>query len=146
MGSQLTTRREDWPERLHTALLALSKRPFSWGQSDCLLSACDLIHAMTDQDPAASYRGTYNSQAGAMRAVAGAKCPSLEAFVAQLADSHGYHEVPPKMAQRGDLVAFDTAQGTAFGIVHLNGRDAVAVGESGLLRLPVLSARRAWRI
>lgn len=145
MGQQLT-RREDWPERLHDAFSKIAQRPFAWGTSDCLLTAADAIQAMTGSDPAVAHRGTYSSQAGALRIVAASGCSSLEAFIAQLATAHGYLEIRPKFAQRGDLVLFDAQQGTACGIVHLNGREAVCAGESGLVRLPVSTARRAWRI
>ena len=38
---------------------------FEWGKTDCILSVCDHVQAVTGIDPAAPWRGTYDSQDGA---------------------------------------------------------------------------------
>ena len=38
---------------------------FVWGSSDCIISVCDYILAQTGIDPAAPWRGTYDSEEGA---------------------------------------------------------------------------------
>lgn len=139
-------RKEDWPERLHEALLEHAAKPFAWGSTDCILSACNLIAAMTDVDPAAEFRGKYSTELGARKAIKRAGHDSLETLAEKIAADHGMQEVGPKFAHRGDLVVFDAPEGPAFGIVHLNGRDAVCIGPDGLRRMPVLQARRAWRV
>lgn len=139
-------RREDWPERLHAAILLRTGKPFAWGSNDCILMACSLIEAMTDHDPAASFRGQYTTQTGATKAIQTAGSPSLEKLVETIAANNGMKEVGIKFAQRGDLVMFETNDGPSFGIVHPNGRDAILIGQDGLRRLPVLEAHRAWRV
>lgn len=139
-------RNENWPERLHEAMLARSHKPFIWGETDCLLTACDLIQAITGVDPGAPYRGQYANESGALRIAVQAGCRSFEELVAQIAAAHSFAEISPKLAQRGDLVLLDSTEGLSFGVVSLNGREAVFAGEQGLRRLPVLQARRAWRI
>ncbi len=47
-------------------LRALWRREtFRWGETDCILSACNHVLAMTGIDPAAPWRGTYHDEAGA---------------------------------------------------------------------------------
>lgn len=38
---------------------------FVWGQTDCILSMCNHVLAVTGIDPAAPWRGTYSDEAGA---------------------------------------------------------------------------------
>lgn len=139
-------RRQDWPERLHDGLAARANQHFEWGSTDCLMTVSDLIRAMTDTDPAAAYRGQYSTELEALSVVKAAGCDSVEQLVQQIAAAHQYAEINPRLAQRGDLVIFDSAEGPAFGIVDLNARDGICAGPDGLRRLPVLTARRAWRI
>lgn len=51
-------------------------------------------------------------------------------------------EVSVKMAQRGDIVEFDSR----LGIVSLDGMRALFPGPDGLERVKVLSCSRAWRV
>lgn len=43
--------------------------PFEWGKSDCILSVCDYVLGQTGIDPAAPWRGSYDSEAGAQKIV-----------------------------------------------------------------------------
>jgi hypothetical protein len=139
-------RLEDWPERLHEMFMAHKDKPFEWGSHDCVLSVCAAIEAMTGVDPAKEFRGRYSTEIGAVRAIKGAGHPSFEAMVSAIAADHDMKEIGPKFAQRGDMVLIDVERAPVFGIVHHNGRDAICVAPDGLRRLPVLSARRAWRV
>lgn len=40
-------------------------REFEWGQCDCLTWIASFVEAITGQDPAAKFRGTYNTKWGA---------------------------------------------------------------------------------
>jgi hypothetical protein len=44
------------------------------------------------------------------------------------------------------MVVLPDAGRPIAGLVHLNGRDVVAVGEAGLKRLPLAGVTRAWRV
>lgn len=43
---------------------------FVWGRTDCLMSVCAYVAAVTGTDPAAPWRGTYDDEAGARRILA----------------------------------------------------------------------------
>lgn len=43
----------------------LQTATFEVGKTDCVLTMCDHVYALTGIDPAAAWRGTYNSEAGA---------------------------------------------------------------------------------
>jgi len=145
----MTNRRPDWPSRLMAAIEAARNRPFSWGGLDCCLFACDCVAAMTGVDPAAEFRGRYDSSAKArrrLRAFSGGG--GLEATVAMLAARHGMAEVRVAQAQRGDLVLIDAPEWPSE-------RRALAVCAG--LRLAVMTAGgvdfvaparglRAWRV
>jgi hypothetical protein len=50
------------------------------------------------------------------------------------------------MARRGDLVVIENEGRQIAGIVHLDGRSVVTVGEQGLMRLPIRSVSRSWAV
>lgn len=126
----------DWQQRLLDEFKAASERPFVWGQSDCCLFAADCVMAQSDIDPAASYRGSYDSALGARKALLRQHGDIEAAFAAAL------QEVSPAMVQRGDVVTFDGPLGVTAGIYWAG--SIWAMSESGLVQLnsPI---RRAWR-
>jgi hypothetical protein len=135
----------DWPERLAAFLRESADEPFVWGVNDCALRACDAVRAMTGTDIAARLRGRYKTQLGAarvMRRLAG----DLEAVAQQVAYEFAIREVTPSFARRGDLLLLDTPLGPSLGIVAMNGHTAEFKVNDGLLRVPVSTCRRAWRI
>ena len=142
----------DCIERLNAALAARKDRPFEWGRNDCGLFACDLLQAVSGIDFAAPFRGKYKSARGAARVLkrfaglpASAKATAgLEAAVEKIAEARNREEVKPLMAQRGDLVLLDMPEGPALGVCL--GAWVAAAGETGMVRVELREARRAWRI
>ncbi len=144
----------DFPERLHAAIRARRDRPFEWGRNDCALFACDLLQAVSGIDFAAPFRGKYKSARGAARILkryGGAGLPAsarttagLEAVVEKIAEARKREEVKPLMAQRGDLVLLDMPEGPALGVCL--GAWVAAAGETGMVRVELREARRAWRV
>ena len=135
-------------QHFHDFLLQRATMPFAWGTNDCATFAADGILAFTGTDIMAELRG-YTTNTGAMQkiaAVTGGK--SLEEAVVWCANKQGLVErTHALMAQRGDLVLYRNADGElASGLVHLNGRDVVSPGESGLLRMPLSAVQRAWAV
>ncbi|EBF0362934.1 hypothetical protein B7I36_24810, partial [Salmonella enterica] len=59
----------DWHNRLITVIRAAEKRPFLWGSHDCCLFAADCAQAMCGEDFATGWRGTYDSEHGAKKAI-----------------------------------------------------------------------------
>ncbi|WP_430493370.1 DUF6950 family protein [Enterobacter mori] len=127
----------DWHNRLIAVIRAAEKRPFLWGEHDCCLFAADCAEAMTGENFADGWRGTYDSETGAKKALLRGG-GSLEKVLAKYLD-----EVPVKMAQRGDIAVVDNADTRCAGVIY--GGAVWVPGEEGLvcLRIKPLSA---WRV
>lgn len=127
----------DWHNRLIAVIRAAEKRPFLWGEHDCCLFAADCAEAMTGDNFADGWRGTYNSETGAKKALLRGG-GSLEKVLSKYLD-----EVPVKMAQRGDVAVVENAGTRCAGVIY--GGAVWVPGEEGLvcLRIKPLST---WRV
>lgn len=131
----------------HKFLVESTAKPFAWGTWDCSMFAADGIQAITGTDVAAEFRGKYTDESGAFALIkqvtGGSTVADAAAWVAK---EHGMAELThPLMAQRGDLVVFEAPTGALVaGLVHLNGRHIISVGEQGLYRFPISQIKRAW--
>lgn len=127
----------DWHNRLIAVIRAAEKRPFLWGEHDCCLFAADCAEAMTGDNFADGWRGTYVSEMGAKKALLRGG-GSLEKVLAKYLD-----EIPVKMAQRGDIAVVENAGTRCAGVIY--GGAVWVPGEEGLvcLRIKPLSA---WRV
>ena len=142
-------RKDHWQTRdFSQFLIDRAKTPFVWGTNDCALFAADGIQAQTGVDIASDFRGKYTDEAGAFGAIKSVcNGTTVADAAAYCATKHGMDELQhPLMAQRGDLVIAADGANLIAGLVHLNGRDVVSVGAQGLLRLPLTTIRRAWRV
>lgn len=143
------TRTPHWATReLHEFLLARATAPFAWGTNDCCLFPADAIQAFTGVDIAADFRGKYTDKASAFALIQTVTGGSTVAdAAAYCAHQHGLAErAHPLMAQRGDLVVVPNGGNLIAGIVHLNGRHVVSVGDAGLLRISITDVQRAWAV
>ncbi|HDC4767577.1 TPA: hypothetical protein O8U57_001692 [Enterobacter asburiae] len=127
----------DWHNRLIAVIRAAEKRPFLWGEHDCCLFAADCAEAMTGDNFADGWRGTYDSETGAKKALLRGG-GSLEKVLAKYLD-----EVPVKMAQRGDIAVVENMGTRCAGVIY--GGAVWVPGEMGLvcLRIKPLST---WRV
>lgn len=127
----------DWHNRLIAVIRAAEKRPFLWGEHDCCLFAADCVEAMTGENFANGWRGTYDSETGAKKSLLRGG-GSLENVLAKYLD-----EVPVKMAQRGDIAIVENAGTRCAGVIY--GGAVWVPGETGLvcLRVKPLST---WRV
>jgi hypothetical protein len=140
---------EDWPTRLDKFLLSRKSEPFVWGKNDCCLFAADAILAMTGEDFAARFRGTYDDLKGAVKILhdLGKSPESISELAGEFARLHEIQEVPVAYAQRGDVVLLDAELGESLGVVALDGVSVAAPGaENSLVYAPIGIARKAWRI
>lgn len=138
----------------HQFLVEREAMPFEWGVNDCCLFPADAIRAFTGYDLAADFRGKYTDESSAfalIKALTGgstaedaAEWCASRAGLKEWADKDG--KPTPKFAQRGDLVVIANGETLIAGVVHQNGRHAISVGSSGLLRLPLRSVKRAWKV
>lgn len=143
------TRTPHWATReFHDFLIARASVPFAWGTNDCSLFPADAIQSFTGVDLADDFRGKYSTEAEAfalIKSVTGGT--GVAAAAEYCAAKHGLFEwLTPKCAQRGDLVVVENAGQEIAGIVHLSGSHIVSVAESGLVRLPITSVVRAWKV
>ena len=136
----------NWQPLLATQIEKAKRSKFEWGVFDCALAACDAVLAMTGEDPGATYRGKYKTQAEADALIRS----DLGTFAATVAASIGAKEVPKLFARRGDIVLVNNAQPgtrtTALGFVDLSGRFALCASDKGLARISMGRWLRAWRI
>jgi hypothetical protein len=129
-----------WEDHLADYLAQHNGAVFKFGKLDCALFAAGGIKAMTGTDPARGLRGKYRSQASSVRALKEHGFDSLAALAGSALD-----EIPPAFAHRGDIVMDGS---DSLGICV--GSEALFVGDEdgapGLVRLPLASWARAWRV
>lgn len=129
----------DWEDRLVAFLTVHTDRPFAWGQWDCALYATACAAAITGEDRAAEYRGTYSTREGSAKALRELGKGTLIRTMDSLFDRK-----PMGMAQRGDLVWAENAVGVCIGAV------AMFVGaegsHEGLVSIPRGSWQKAWAV
>jgi len=129
------SRLPDWEARLADYLASVRDRPHAYGRHDCALHGANAAFAQTGVDNGAPFRGHYETELGAARALRRFGAGTIEATF----DVH-YAPVAPALAQRGDLVL---AQGSIGVCV---GGDAMFVGDAGLERIARPEWSRAWRV
>lgn len=140
----MLTRREDWPERLAAAVAAARRKPFAWGEHDCLLWTCGVVRDMTGVDWAAEWRGRYNDRKGALRLLRDFAGGGLVETCEKIARDWQLQEVTAAFAQRGDVTLLDTVTGPAIG--PCIGDHAVYVAADQLGFVDMVNIKRAWRI
>lgn len=131
-------RPHDWPERLDAYLMAAMDRPFQWGAHDCLCFALGWHKIATGIDREAEHGAiNWDDKRAAYVRLKRMGCNDL----ADLGRLIFGNEAPPIRLGRGDLAV--TKQGT-FAIVI--GTKALAVGERGLVALPLSEIETGFRI
>lgn len=129
-----------WQCCLSRFLAENSCRPFAYGSFDCGLFVADAIQAMTGTDVAARFRGTYSS----FKQVR--KHGSVRQIAEQVAAEFGMAEVPLLRAQRGDMALIQRPRDYSLGLVDLGGMHLAVAVKTGIVRIPLSAAWRAWRI
>jgi len=153
---------ETWEQDLAEFLEASANRPFAWGSHDCCLFVSEAIRIMTGTDIAEikHWRGNYHDETGAyfmfFKAMRTAKhrkgrqvrIGDFRQALTWLAEEFGFPVWShPALAQRGDAVLARDHEGReALGIVDLDGRWVVCLGQQGLIRLPVDRILVAWKV
>jgi len=120
-------RNANWPEALAAEIARAWAKPFTWGENDCCLFACDCALAMTGTDMAASLRGYRDYE------------------VAQaVVKRYGIAGIAPLRARRGDICLIDIGRGETLGVCA--GDRILCPGLRGLVAYPLLNGIRAWEI
>lgn len=125
-------------DHVDDALKLWRSTPFEWGQRDCMLSIGDYIASRGGQDVATGFRGTYDTEAGALAHVA--SCGGCVGLV----DMTGLpHTDAPK---RGDALVIFTGE-TEVGAL-CTGDGAAMRLERGTIELPLrfLKIVQGWSV
>jgi hypothetical protein len=128
---------DNWPLILAEQVEAARLRPFAWGSWDCCQFAAETVLALTGVD----YRDRfplYQSADDAQILIA------EHGGVQHLLSSVLGESKHPALAQRGDVVMGDFGDGLAAGICV--GAHCCAVGQRGLVFMPMSRAVAAWSI
>lgn len=130
-------RKENWPLLLGEYLNECRKKPFVWGEHDCILFAAKAIEVITGENLYNSYLG-YTDEKGAQEVL------QAHGGLSAIVRSHlGEGEKNFKMAHRGDLALMKLGRET-IGIVDDTGERIACVGPNGLVRMPLRTAWRIW--
>jgi hypothetical protein len=131
-------RLKGWEQRLAAVVARHRELPFAWGTSDCFILALDAIVALTGRDPWPGLHD-YDTRLSAARRL-------TEQGYGSLADAFAdkFEEVPPMLAQRGD-VGVTMSEGALCGaLVAASG--FVGKTETGLITIPRQRIERAFRV
>lgn len=139
MAQMILNRLPDWRSRLTAYLVETAGNGFRYGSNDCALFAAGAVRAMTGEDPAAAWRGSYTTLEGGLKRLMKAGFENHIALVDSLLT-----EVPPAFAQVGDIVLVDAPDGPALGVV--SGEAVACLAPQGLGYLPREAALRAWTV
>lgn len=141
----------NWVTRLDEYIAASASMPFSYNRAmgiDCCVFTFGAIHSQTGCMIGQRFAGTYSTKREALIAMK-AYCgkASIGLFVSKLMKECGFDVlISPLYAQRGDAVLCPNDGEHFFGILDLNGRDVLSVGDHGVRRVPISITCRAWRI
>lgn len=134
-------KREDgWEQRLVETTTAKLRKPWAWGEHDCVICAADCILAVTGEDLAEEFRGQYDNEREAWDLLARLGYPDLGALV-----SSRLPEIEPRDAGRGDVVLMSGEEGDFIAVC--DGRTAIGPrAPRGLTHSPMSLAKRAWKV
>ena len=138
-------RPENWAEALGVYLDSHRDMPFDWGKQDCCLFAADWVEICLGIDPAESWRGEYQTEAGALKIL------KKEKGVRGLAGKQ-FKSCNLAFARRGDLVAYNdpALSGPAIattGLGILDGRYGLFASKDGVTPISRNKLlKTAWRV
>ncbi|MDQ2083086.1 hypothetical protein RA307_23110 [Xanthobacteraceae bacterium Astr-EGSB] len=117
-----------------------STRPFDWNGACCLAWCGDAARRITGADPTVALRARYDSEFSCRRGMVEEGWKSIGDAAASL-----YVEIPVAMAKSGDwALCVDERGEEGLGVVVAA---VVAIrGPSGMGQVPLLWARRAFRV
>jgi len=114
---------------------------FDWATNNCWHLAADWVLACTGQDLLGPHRNV-GSLRGALKAIE--EFGQMDEVVTQVLGE----PINPNFAAYGDLVLVPSSEGRGVGgsLGVCLGPSVVSPGDEGLLRVPLSSAVKAWRV
>lgn len=135
-------RAPDWQKRLRDTLARYRGATVVCGSLDCGTLWADAVLAVTGVDRLAEFRGTYDTEDGALRALAKAGFASAS----QLADAL-FTPVLPGDLHRGDLGFAPSIMTTPLASpAILDAGHAITVGPAGLVAVPRSLVTHGWAV
>ncbi|WP_143589608.1 DUF6950 family protein [Thalassospira mesophila] len=144
MNAKAVRRLPHWEMLLEGWHKVAGTRPFLWGKSDCCLTACDAVLAITGIDPAGELRGRCHDRRSAIRVMRDYAGGGVESTVVKAFAACGFADVPPLFARRGDCGLVPSDDGPALAVCM--GKNWAAQGKDGLVYVPLQDGLRAWRV
>jgi hypothetical protein len=141
----------NWQASLDRYIAESHNLPFSYDPAeglDCCRFTFNAIRVQIGKPVGEQFAGAYKTRRQALETMQ-AYCgrPSLSMAIFKLFRECGFAATHPLLAQRGDALLCPKLSGGEFlGVLDLNGKDVISVGENGLRRVPVSIRCRAWRI
>ena len=132
-------RKPTWRADLLAYLSESARADFRVGKNDCALFAAGAIKTITGEDLARGWRGKYRSLKK------GKALLKKQGFndLAELA-AHHFEEIPPLMAQVGDVAIVEGDDDLALGIVQ--GASVWVRMPSGIGSVSLTEVKRAFRV
>lgn len=137
-------RNPDWVSSYLSYMDFYSTQPYRYGTHDCFISPCNIVLDMAGVDLAYDLRDyTEEYAVGVLFDNDG-----VSSILEQKALEHNIPEIPPMMAQRGDIVIGKREGGRGeLGIIGPDNRYGYfASPPLGWCQLPIQDLLRAWRI
>lgn len=132
-----------WQTRLLTTVKQLEAVPFEWGQNDCCIFAAKCIDAQYGTAISQDVVGKYNSEISCKRfMISRVKDTSLP----KVLDSFLPVRVDPRLAQRGDVVMFNTDNGLTAGILWTGCVWAMGPSGATTFKRADIKLIDAWRV
>jgi hypothetical protein len=133
----------NWPSVLSAEIAKARALPFQWGLHDCCLWPATVALALTDRDPAATWRGRYATARSAVK-LWRAHPEGLLGLIHDSCVGVGFAPVDVALAKRGDIVAAKQGDFYVGGICI--GRQFAGVGQNGLKFNSMANAISSWRV
>ena len=118
------------------------RRPFVWGEADCVRFAAGWVALVTGRDPGGETAGCYGDGRAARRLMV--RATGTADLVTATCVILGPPLPLPLMARLGDVVAIATPTGPALGVCA--GEMVAAPGPAGLGFRPLTTVIAAWRV
>ena len=126
-------------QALTAAMIAAERRwsavPMDWARDPCALACADVLLEVLGVDPAARFRGRFDSLRGFVRALREDGFETLEQAIAASAATHDWPEIAPHRALPGDI-GIACAGARQVGVLHRAGAFWLGRSANGSLKAP----------
>ena len=136
-------RGDNWPTVLKEELE--KPRTFVWGECDCCQFAFSVVRSITGARLGAEPLGHYDGPISAHKWLFKNNYRSIRDWVMAMCAEHGFQEISPQLAQRGDLVMVAEPDGQKMGVMD-DGLGAFLGVDGQQIEVPRDKLLTAWRV